>query len=66
MDSTELIKSLMSEVCPACDKAKQKRKTFCNKCYFKLPKDQRTALYNRVGDGYEEAFADALKTLKPA
>jgi len=65
MDSTELVKSLVSEVCPACDKAKKKRQTFCSRCYYKLTKAQRTALYRLIGEGYEAAFEDAMKTLKP-
>lgn len=65
MDSAELVKSLVSEVCPACDKTKKERQTFCSRCYYKLSGAQRKALYRLIGEGYEHAFDDAMKTLKP-
>lgn len=63
MDRTELIRSLMSAECPACRKTKNARQTFCNRCYFKLNKKQRSDLYKTVDNGYEEAFSVALNHL---
>lgn len=62
----ELIESLAGEDCPGCLGRKGRRKSFCSRCYFKLPKPIRTALYNPVGNGYEDAHAAAMKHLKPA
>jgi hypothetical protein len=39
------------------------KQTFCRKCYYRLPQSLRTRLYNRFGEGYEEAYAEAVKRL---
>ena len=62
-DAAQLIESLGSTVCPACGGPKNRGHTFCSRDYFTLTKQGRTALYQRVGDGYEEAFSAALKKL---
>lgn len=38
--------------------------TFCNKDYWRLSPGLRTALYRKVGHGYEEAVANAMAYLK--
>lgn len=48
----------------ACGAAKPSRKSHCRSCYFKLPLDMRAALYNKIGSGYEEAYAASLAFLK--
>lgn len=60
----DLVTSLRSNLCPACGGKKKPRNTLCGGCYFILAPSQRAALYHRVGEGYEEAFADAMKHLK--
>lgn len=62
-DSAELVRSLMSEQCPCCKGPKIKRNTFCQRCYFNLGRGLRNALYQRVGEGYEEAFEAACLLL---
>jgi hypothetical protein len=37
--------------------------TLCRQHYYALPNPMRKALYNRVGEGYEEALAAALDYL---
>lgn len=64
MDASEMVGSLASMVCPACANPKRPRTSFCPKCYFRLPPDQRNALYQKVGAGYEQAFLDAIAFLK--
>lgn len=69
MTRQELLDSLSSSVCPACNGAKTPRMTFCRKDYYALPKEMRQALYHRFGAGYEEAFqaaADFLQTRQSA
>lgn len=66
MDASELIRSLASEVCPACARRKKSRQTFCGKCYFRLTPDLRSALYRLIGAGYEQAFAAAKAFLGTA
>lgn len=57
------IDSLRSTVCPACDNSKRARQTLCPSCYRRLNPQQKRALYNPVGAGYEEAVFDALAAL---
>jgi hypothetical protein len=64
MDLKTLIDSLRSKICPACGGAKKPRNTFCSNCYLTLPKPMRVHLYDRVGDGYEEAVTAACDKLK--
>jgi len=62
-DSHALVESLVSKVCPACQGEKNERQTFCRKCYYRLTMATRKALYRRIGEGYEEAFAKAMNEL---
>lgn len=64
MDTRDLIRSLSSDLCPACGKKKRPQQTLCGKDYQSLPSPIKTALYDHVGQGYEEAFAAAMKHLK--
>lgn len=58
-----LLASLRSTLCPCCGGGKSERRTLCGTCYYVLPKRERTALYNLLGDGYAEAVEAALKLL---
>jgi hypothetical protein len=58
-----LTTSLASTVCLACGQSKRRRHTFCGGCFYKLPRPQRDALYDLIGEGYEEAVRAALTTL---
>jgi hypothetical protein len=58
-----LLETLASTTCPACGHPKKTRQTFCGRQYFTLPKAMRTALYARIGEGYEEAVFEAMKYL---
>ena len=54
---------LISEEC-LCGKAKKRQYSFCYSCYRELPGDMQKALYGRIGEGYEEAFEEAVKYLE--
>ncbi len=56
------IASLASDVCPACDKTKKRRQSFCLKCYRRLPRDVQKALYD--ADGYEHTWFGAMQALR--
>lgn len=56
------IKELQSNYC-YCGRAKDSMQTFCKRDYYALPKSKRHALYNRIDEGYEEAYQDARKFL---
>lgn len=58
-----LVSSIRSRHCPACTAQKQVNKSVCSGCWAKLTSDAQRALYNRIGDGYEEAFENAMKSL---
>lgn len=64
MTDREMIESLRSTVCPGCDSDKPEGKSFCRRCYFSLPKQLRSDLYRRYGQGYQQAFIDAMAQLK--
>lgn len=58
----ELIDELLGTVC-RCGNPKGARKTFCGACYYRLPPPVRNALYRRIGEGYEDAYAQATALL---
>jgi hypothetical protein len=53
-----LVRELRGEVC-RCGERKTPMQTFCKGCYFALPRLLRQRLYDRVGEGYEEAYQAA-------
>lgn len=58
----ELLKELIGGVC-RCGRAKRPHETFCKGCYWSLGNNERRALYKRMGEGYEEAYAAAAAFL---
>lgn len=62
--SRQLVTSLASTICPACRRAKGRKKTLCLGCYRSLPQAMRNALYARLGNGYEQSFNDAMRFLE--
>lgn len=56
------VKELKSETC-YCGAKKASMQTFCRAEYSALPRKMRSAIYNRIGDGYEEAYQEARKYL---
>ena len=56
------IDELLSEEC-FCGRTKKSKMSLCYTCYKSLPKDKKQALYQRMGDGYEEAYDDAIEWL---
>jgi hypothetical protein len=60
----DLLHDLLDTACFACGKTKKSRQTFCRSCYFALPNSLRYPLYRRMGEGYEEAFAAALRWIR--
>ena len=61
----DLYQKLMGKKC-VCGATKKPRMSHCSKCYWALPNPQRRALYNLIGQGYGEAFAASVETLKAA
>lgn len=48
----------------ACDGPKRRGYSFCFTCYKHLPKDMQSDLYQKIGQGYEEAYDEAVKWLE--
>lgn len=46
-----------------CGSRKGAGKSFCYRCYKRLPSSLQKRLYQLIGDGYELAYAEALKVL---
>ena len=47
-----------------CGGVKMFRQTFCRRCYRLLPRAIAKALYKRMGEGYEDAYAAACAHLE--
>ena len=56
------IETLKSEQCQ-CERSKKRRYALCYKCFQRLPKDLRMALYRPIGAGFEQAYEDAYRYL---
>lgn len=63
LDQRDLIRSLKGTVCPSCGSRKKNHQTLCIGCYRLLPGSLKSSLYDRIGEGYEEAFAKAMDHL---
>lgn len=64
LDQAELVRELAGNRCQ-CGARKIERQSFCERCYFKLPKGMRLALYGLIGQGYEEAYQAAISRIRP-
>jgi hypothetical protein len=56
----EIWREFVGEVCGGCHKPKVRGQSFCKDCYFNLPKELRKKLWQRFGNGYEEAHEEAI------
>jgi len=66
MKSTrEMVDELRGTKC-ICGKPKKSKRTFCFACYHSLPASLQKDLYNRIGEGYEQAYDASVAYLGPA
>lgn len=56
-----ILRAFVETKCESCGGQKRKNTAFCSSCYFKLPVAQRNLLWNRFGEGFEEAYRNALE-----
>jgi ribosomal protein L40E len=61
--SRNIWEEFRSTVCSVCGGAKPPNNGFCRACYHSLPKNLRTPMWRRFGDGYEAAHEAAKKWL---
>ena len=47
-----------------CGKPKKRGHSFCWSCFMALDRDQRRAMHQRIGQGYEEDFEEAVRYLE--
>lgn len=59
ISANDAVEELFSAVCKGCGGKKKPERSFCFKCFKSLPGDLQRALYQRVGEGYEEAVTRA-------
>ncbi len=62
-EAIRIVQELNGRTC-RCGQPKGKEKTFCQKCYFSLPRIMQLSLFKRVGRGYEEAYTECVAHLK--
>ena len=61
-EQIEAAMAFVDELCH-CGEHKKSRYSFCSNCYGSLPDDMRSALYQRIGEGYEGAYREACLRL---
>jgi hypothetical protein len=59
-----LVAELQSLECQVCGAPKESKRTFCKRCYWKLPAALRSALYLKLHGGYQEARDEAAAFLR--
>lgn len=59
----ELLSELASVEC-LCGIPKEPKRTFCKKCYYRLPPRMRAALYLKLHEGYQQARDEAAAYLR--
>lgn len=62
----DVLKDFTGIECIICGGQKRKNQSFCPRCFIALPPKKRAALYLAFGDGYEDAFEEAVKFLREA
>jgi hypothetical protein len=62
-DKLWYIREFKSNEC-TCGNTKRPGSAFCSTCFMKLPYTYRMATYQRMGEGYEEAYEDAVQWLR--
>ena len=58
----EAARALKSEECQ-CGRSKRRRHAFCYLCWSRLPREFHSGLRLKVGEGFEEAYHQALAWL---
>ncbi len=60
MESQEIFAAFTGRKCAGCGEVKGRNKGFCMLCYRQLPMKLRSALWQRFGDGFEQAYMACL------
>lgn len=62
-EQIRILRELEGDKC-CCGAKKRRMGSFCQAHYFSLPGHMRSMLYQRIGHGYEEAYAEARKYIE--
>lgn len=62
----EVLDILRGAECQACGNYKRSGMSHCGDCYGRLPEAMKKSLWQRVGEGYEEAYRRSLAWLVEA
>lgn len=64
-DVADLLRELKGTTCQ-CGADKKSMQSFCVACYFHLPRELRHRIYDKIGEGYEEAYKASVDALNAA
>ncbi len=60
METTDIWRAFVSAECAGCKGRKKPHNAFCRECYKQLPQKLRNALWQRFGEGFEQAYVACL------
>lgn len=66
IDTDVALSDLTGTTCKGCGTNKACGVSFCRRCYRALPPAMRSRLYHLIGNGYEQAYTEALNRLQAA
>lgn len=64
ISESEALLDLLGTICRGCNGTKPTRMSHCRPCYMLLPQPMRSALYKRIGEGYEQAYTESLAYIR--
>lgn len=60
MESSDIFAAFAGKTCAGCQGPKRPYNGFCTKCYQQLPPKLKSALWQRFGSGFEQAYMACL------
>jgi hypothetical protein len=60
MESDEIFAAFSGKQCAGCSGSKRPHNAFCKYCYAELPPKLKSALWQRFGSGFEQAYMACL------
>lgn len=60
MESDEIFAAFSGKHCAGCNGEKRPMNGFCKACYAQLPVKLKSALWQRFGSGFEQAYMASL------
>lgn len=60
MESNDIFVVFAGTLCAGCSGTKQRHNAFCKRCYRQLPRALQKCLWQRFGEGFEQAYVASL------